>query len=193
MKTKARKRLRQNRTRSEQRTLRRNFLRKTVSLLILLLCAVPMLGGRIQPLWTIPAAVCIAMHEDTYFSMLAAVIGGFAVDIACGHVLGANAIFLVCACTMINELFAQILRRGFFHYFTLSALTALLQAALRYLLTAAVYRLPGRELLWQKTLLPSLILTVAVSLPVYLLFLPCSRLLTKRVRSMDSAAIRRDF
>lgn len=193
MKSKSKKRTRQSRTRSEQRTLRRNLLRKSISLLILLLCAAPMLGGGIQPLWTIPAAVCIAMNEEFYFTLLAAAIGGLTIDLACGNVLGANAIFLVCACTFVNLLFEQILRRGFFHYFTLTALTALMQAVLRYILTAAVYRLAGRELLWSRILLPSLLCTVAAALPVYLLYLPCNKLLTKRVRSMDAAAIRRDI
>lgn len=46
---------------------------------------------------------------------------------------------------------------------------------------------------WNSILLPSALLTLAAALLVYLLYLPLTRLLTKRVRSMDAAAIRRDF
>lgn len=184
---------RKKRTRSEQRTARRNFLRKTLSLMLLLLCAFPMLGGGLQPLWVLPAAVCISMNEDMYFCMAAGVIAGISMDLALDSVLGANAIFMVIACTAVCLLFEQLLRRSFLHYAVLTTVLVFLHSALRYLIGAGIFMRPGRELLWQKVLLPSALLTLAAALIVYLLYLPLARLLTKRVRSMDAAAIRRDW
>lgn len=183
----------QNHTRAEIRISRRNFLRKTVSILLLLLCIIPMLGGGVQPLWVIPAAICIAAREDFYFSMAAGVIAGFGIDIACNNVLGANAIFMVCFCAAVTFLFTQLLRPGFFNYLWLTALCAFLRAGLLYFLTAAIFRTEGREMLWQTVLLPSSLLTILAAVPVYLLYLPCIKLLTSRVRTMDAAAIRRDW
>ncbi|MBR3447636.1 MAG: rod shape-determining protein MreD [Oscillospiraceae bacterium] len=184
---------RQRRTGSEQRTLRRNRVRKILSLLILLLCAVPMLGGGTHALWVIPAAICICMNEDLYFCMAAGVIAGFCIDLACGNALGTNAIYMVCFCTLVCLLFEQILRRTFLHYMVLTAACAFLHSILRWVLTAGIFRTPGRELLWTDLLIPVSLRTVLAAVPVYLLFLPLSRLLTKQVRSMDAAAIRRDL
>ena len=191
--SKQHKQQRQRRTRSEQRTLRRNFIRKTASLLILLLCAVPMLGGGVHALWVIPAAVCISMNEDMYFCIAGGVAAGFCIDLACGNALGTNAIYMVCFCTLVNLLFEQILRRSFLHYMVLSAACAFLHSILRWVLTVGIFRTEGRELLWQGLLIPVAVRTVIAAVPVYLLYLPLSRLLTKRVRSMDAAAIRRDW
>ncbi len=182
-----------NRTRAEIRVSRRNFFRKLISLLLLLLCIVPMLGGNVQPLWVIPAAVCTAICEDFYFSMLAGIIAGLGIDIACGNVFGANAIYMVLFCTSVTLLFTQLLRPGFFHFFWLTALCTFLRAGLTYLLTAVIFRVDGREMLWQRVLLPSCLLTLAAAVIVYLLYLPCMKLLTKKFRSMDAAAIRRDW
>ncbi len=177
-----RKPARQSRTRSEQRAIRRNFIRKTLSLLLLLLCAVPMLGGRVQPLWVIPAVMCIAMREDLYFTMGASVLAGFCIDLACGSVLGVNSIFLVCWTTFVVLLFEQILRRSFLHYIWLTAAGTFLHALLRYFLKAVIYQTVGRELLWKTVLLPSALLTVAAALIVYVLYLPLMRLRPKRAR-----------
>ncbi|MBR6107667.1 MAG: rod shape-determining protein MreD [Oscillospiraceae bacterium] len=184
---------RQSRTRSERRTSRRNFFRMTLSMLLLLLCWFPMLGGGVRALWTIPAAICISMHEDMYFCMAAGVVGGFGIDIACGNPLGVNAIYLVICCTFVCLLFEQILRRSFFHYFVLTALCTFLRSGFVYLFSGVLFRVSGRELLWERVLLPSSLRTAAAAIPVFLCFLPLSRLLTKRVRSMDAAAISREL
>lgn len=184
---------RKSRTRSEVRKRRRDLLRRTLCLVLLLLCVIPMLGGHVQPLWVIPAAVCIAMFEDYYFVLFTSVIAGLGIDLACGHVLGANAIFMVCFCTGVTLLFTQLLRPNLVHCLWLTALGTFARAGLEYLLTAVIFRVSGREALWMQVLLPSAVMTVIAALPVYLLYLPCTKLLTARVRSMDAAAIRRDW
>lgn len=172
------------RTRSERKIMRRNFFRKLLEMLLLLLCAVPMFGGGVQPLWVIPAAVCIAVQEDMYFTMGMAAVAGLLVDIACGTVLGASAIFLVCWCTFAVLLFEQILRRSFLHYFWLNAAGTFLYAALRYCFSAALFRLEGRELFWSQVLLPSALRTLVVSLVVFVLYLPLRRLSAVRVQKI---------
>lgn len=193
VKAKQKKPQRQRRTSSEQRTRRRNFIRKALSLVLLLICLIPMLGGGLQPLWVIPAAICICMNEDLYFCMAAGVIAGLGIDLACDSILGVNAIYMVILCTAVCLLFEQILRRSFLHYLVLTAAGVFLHSALRYLLTVGIFRTAGREEFWSRILIPSSLLTLAAALIVYLLFMPLNRLLTKRVRSMDAAAIRRDL
>ena len=193
VKSKQQKPRRKSRTRAEQRTIRRNFIRKTLSLVILLLCIFPMLGGGMQPMCVIPAALCISMNEDMYFCMAAGVIGGFGMDLACGTPLGANAIFLVIVSCAVCLLFEEILRRSFLHYILLTAAAVFAQAGLTYLFRTVIFRTAGREVLWERYLLPSALWTLAAAVVIWLLYLPLSRLLTKRIRSMDAAAIRRDL
>lgn len=161
-------------------------------MLLLLLCWFPMLGGGVQALWVIPAAVCISMYEDMYFCWAAGTVGGFGIDIACGAPLGANAIYLVLCCTFVCLLFEQVLRRTALHFFILSAAVGFLHCVISYLLEGWIFRVSGREMLWQRVLFPSFIRTVIAAVPVYLCFLPLTLLLTKRVKSMDAAAVLRD-
>ena len=183
---------RSNRTRSEIKESRKRLLRRILGILLLLLCFVPMLGGGVQPLLSIPAAIIISMYDSAYFCMLTGVIAGLEIDLACDHPLGANAMLMVCFCTFVWLLFSQVLRPGFFYYLLLTACCALLRAGIEYLVTGVLFQAEGREVLWQQTLLPSFLYTVICAVPVFLLYLPCIRLLTRRVKSMDAAAVRRD-
>ncbi len=187
-----RKMSRPNRTRSEKKTRRRNALRMVLSLLLLLLCAFPMFGGGVQPLSVIPALVCICMNETFYFSIFCGALSGLLIDVACGSVLGSNALFLLVFSAFASLLFERLLRPGFWHFLWLTFVCAAGRGALSYLLTAVLFRVEGRELLFREILLPSLILTMIISLLVYLLYLPCGRLLTKRVRPLSNAVMRFD-
>ena len=180
---------RKRRTTSEKRIRRRNLLRRCISVLILLLSAVPMFGGGVQPLPVIPAVICIAMYEEFYFSVFCGVLGGLLIDTACLSPLGSNAIYLVCAVTAVWLLFKGLLRRSFLHYILVTAAAVFLRCALLYLFTQVLMRTESRGVLWSTVLLPSSELTLLAALPVYWLYLPCERLLNRRVRSMDAAAV----
>lgn len=182
-----------SRTGSEKKARRRNVLRMTVSYLLLLVCAVPMFGGRVQPLSVIPALFCIIMREDLYFTAFCSVTAGFLIDSACGSVLGANAVFLLICSVFAWLLFSQLLRRRFLSYFLLTAACILLRCCTSYLCTQVLMRVPDRGVLWRTVLLPSAGLTLLTALPVYLLYLPFAKHLTRQVRSMDAAAVRRDW
>ena len=67
---------RKSRTSAEKKKRRMNLGRQVLSILLLLLCGIPMLGGGVQALGVIPAAICISMNEDVYFSMFAGVLSG---------------------------------------------------------------------------------------------------------------------
>ena len=158
-----------------------------LSWLLLLLTALPMFGGGVQPLPVIPALVCIAVQEDLYFSMFCAVTAGFLTDIACGSYLGANAIFFVLFVTVLWLLFTQILRRSFWYFLLMTAAGTFLHAALRSVIILLFSHDHSVGAVWPQTLLPSACLTMLSALIVYVLFLPCGRLLGRRVRSMDAA------
>ncbi len=179
---------RQSRTRAERSRRRRSVLRMVISTVLLLLTAVPMLGGHIQPLPVIPALVCIAMNEDLYFSMFCGVLAGFLTDIACGSYLGANAIFDVLFVTVLWLLFTQLLHRGFLHFLWLTAAGTFLHAALRCLFAVLTTNGQGGGALWRAVLLPSALLTMLTALLVYVLYLPCGRLLNRRVRTMEQVS-----
>ena len=184
---------RRTRTRSERRTARRNYLRMALSLILLLLWAVPMFGGRVQPLPVIPALICIAMNEEFGFVIFCASAAGLLTDLACRYPLGATAIYFVIACAAVWLLFAELLRRGFLYWLLLTAVCTFLHAFLVWVLPLVSQSAAERSVLWTTVLLPSAGWTLLFALPVYLCYLPCGRLLTRRVRTMDAAAIRRDL
>ncbi len=180
-----------SKTTAEKRLRIMHTARRTISLLLLLLCAVPMFGGGVQALWVIPAAICIAMYEPCGFSMAAGVLAGLLIDLACSSHLGANAIFMVCFCTGAATLYAQVLRRTFLNFFWMVMLCTFGRAVCSYLFTAVLFQVEGQSVLWNTVLLPSALLTLFAAIPVYLLYLPGATWLRKRVKSMDAAAIHR--
>ena len=184
---------RSSRTGAEKKLRWMNAARKTLSLVLLLLSAIPMLGGGVKGLWVIPAAVCICMQESMYFCMLMGVISGILIDLACDSALCANAIFMVCFCTAASLLFSQLLRHSVLHYLFMTAVCTFLRAGASYLFTAVLFRTESRSVLWSAILLPSAYRTMLAAIPVYLLFLLLTKLRTGRVRSMDAAAVRRDW
>lgn len=183
---------RRSRTRTEIHESRMRLLRRILGILLLLLCLVPMLGGGVQPLWAIPAAIIISMYDSAYFCMLVGVISGISIDLALATPLCTNAIYMVCFCTVVWLLFSQLLRPNFIYFLLTTAACALLRSGISYLVTMVLFQVEGRELLWERVLLPSSLWTVAAAVPVYLLYLPCIKLLTKHVKPLDAAAVRRD-
>lgn len=182
---------RKSRTTTEKRIRRRNLLRMGLSVLILLLSAVPMFGGGVQPLPVIPAVICIAMQEEFYFSLFCGALGGLLIDTACMSPLGSNAIFLVCAVTAVWLLFKGLLRHSLLHFLCVTAAAVFLRCALLYLFTQVLMQTEGRTVLWTAVLLPSSLWTVVCALPVYWLFLPLRRLTAGRGHSMEAAAANR--
>jgi len=177
-------------TRSEIKESRKRLLRRILSILLLILCYVPMLGGGIQPLLSIPAAIIISMYDGAYFCMLTGVIAGLEIDLACDDPLGANAMLTVCFCTFVWLLCSRVIRPNIVYFLLLTACCAMLRNGIHYLVTAVLFQAEGREVFWQQILFPSFVRTMIGALPVYLLYLPCIRLLTKRVKSMDAAVMR---
>lgn len=179
------------RTIAEKQATRRDILRRVLSIVLLLLSAVPMLGGGVCAMWVIPVIVCICMYEQPYFCMAAGIIGGIAIDLATGAALGTNAIYLVIFATAASMLFSHLLAKSFLHYLPVTALCALLHGGLRYGIQAWLLRRPDCDVLWSAVLWPSFQKTILVAVLIYLLYLPIARLLTKRVQSMDAAAVQR--
>ena len=183
---------RKSRTSAEKKKRRMNLGRQVLSIVLLLLCGIPMLGGGVQALGVIPAAICISMNEDVYFSMFAGVLSGLMIDLACGGILCANAMFLVCFCTFVSLLFASLLRHTFLNYLLVLIVGTFGRAGIGYLLTQVLFQREGREIYWQNIQIPSCLLTLLAGVVVYWLFLPLNRLLTRQVKSMDAAAIYRE-
>lgn len=179
------------RTVAEKHATRRNILRRVLSMLLLLLSAVPMLGGGVRALWVIPVIVCICMYEHPCFCMMASVIGGIAIDLATGAAIGTNAIFLVIFATAASLLFSHLLAKRFLHYLWVTAFCALLHGGLRYSIQAWLLQRPGCNTLWSAVLLPSIYKTMVAAVVIYLLYLPIAKLLTKRVQTIDTAAVQR--
>ncbi len=179
------------RTIAEKHASRRDILRRVLSILLLLLSTVPMFGGGVCAMWVMPVIVCICMYEQPYFCMAAGIIGGIAMDLVTGTAIGTNAIYLVIFATAASMLFSHLLAKSFLHYLPVTAICVLLHGGLRYSIQAWLLRRPGSDVLWSAVLWPSIQKTMLAAVFIYLLYLPIAKLLTKRVHSMDAAAVQR--
>lgn len=109
-------------------------LRWTLYVLLLALCFVLQCTGRhLNPLYVIPAAVCISMSEGVLTAAGVGMVTGLMIDISCGKLLGLNALFLVCGCVCTALLFMHLLRHNIINVLIVTLLLAAMQGGLDYL------------------------------------------------------------
>ena len=134
-------------------------LRWTLYVLLLALCFVLQCTGRhLNPLYVIPAAVCISMSEGVLTAAGVGVVTGLMIDISCGKLLGLNALFLVCGCVCTALLFMHLLRHN------------IIKGGLDYLFYYYMWNYDAVETVFARWHLPVIFLTTGAVLPLYPIF-----------------------
>ena len=73
--------------------------------MVILLCFLVMTSGTwMKPMLLVPAAIAIAANSGQYGSALAGAVCGFLTDIACGTLVGYNAVLLTFFCIVVSLL-----------------------------------------------------------------------------------------
>jgi len=126
-------------------------------------------GSSIKPLLLIPVSLCIASHTGELQAMTTGAVCGLLLDLACGKLPGFNAFFLVIFCVLISLLYRYFLRQKLFNMLCLTAVCALIQGYLDYLLYYAVWGHEDVVLIWQNIMFPSCLMTTASSVVFYFL------------------------
>lgn len=97
------------------------------------------------PVLLIPCAVCYAVRESPFDSVLYGCVCGLLLDSASGTLTGFNALILMWNCLMISLLFHYVLRRHILNFLWLDFSVILIQSVLHYLFSTDCGNLTIRE------------------------------------------------
>ena len=106
------------RTTREQRIFNvKTVVRWILYYIVIFLCFLIMTSGTwMKPILLVPAAAAIAVNSGQYGSALAGAVCGFLIDIACGKLMGYNAVLLTFFCIIVSLLYEYYLRNKFINY-----------------------------------------------------------------------------
>lgn len=124
-------------------------------------------GSFIKPLLLIPLALCISARIGEIQAMAVGTISGLLLDVACGKLLGYNALWLVVCCVIVSLLHAYLLRDKLLNILILTAVCTAVQGYLDYVFYYAIWGHENVELIYTNIMLPSGIMTVIFTVPLY--------------------------
>lgn len=126
-------------------------------------------GTWMKPVLLVPIAVGIAMNNDLMASAFTGAVCGFLIDMACGRLLGYNAVLLTVFCITVSLVFELYFRYRFFNYLWITALAAYLQCWLDYKFYYDIWDYADVETIFVHVTLKVWLYTVISSVIVYLL------------------------
>ena len=148
-------------------------------------------GSTVKPLLLIPAALCIAAHTGEIPAMAVGVISGLLLDLACGKLLGYNAIWLVVCCVTVSLLHSYLLQEKLVNMILLCAVCTAVQGSLDYVFYYAIWGYEDVSLVYRHVMLPSGIMTMVALLPIYLLVRSIARrCASRRTHELEKTIVR---
>ncbi len=124
-------------------------------------------GNHLKPLILLSLALCISSHTGEIQATAVGVFCGFLTDIACGKLLGYNAVFFVVCCVGVSLLYNYVLRQKMLNIVILTAIAVLAQGYLDYLFYYAIWGHEDVGLIYTKIMLPVSVLTLLSTFCLY--------------------------
>lgn len=124
-------------------------------------------GSFIKPLLLIPLALCISARTGEIQAMAVGTISGLLLDVACGKLLGYNALWLVVCCVAVSLLHSYLLRDKLLNLLILTAVCTAVQGYLDFVFYYAIWGHEDVTLIYTKIMLPSGIMTVISAIPLF--------------------------
>lgn len=124
-------------------------------------------GSFIKPLLLIPLALCISARTGEIQAMAVGTVCGLLLDVACGKLLGYNAVWLVVCCVTVSLLHAYLLRDKLLNLLAMTAVCTAVQGYLDFVFYYAIWGHEDVELIYTKIMLPSGIMTLVSAIPLY--------------------------
>ena len=174
---------------------RRTALLQTVqwfcfALLSLVFYCIMRSGSSVKPLLMIPLALCISAHVREIPATAVGVAGGLLTDIACGKLLGYNAIWLVICCVASSLLHSYYLRGKLLNTLLLTAVCTAVQGYLDFMFYYAIWGHEDVSLIYTHIMLPSGIMTMVCTIPVWFLVKwLCRRCGSKRTLELEKVIV----
>ena len=159
--------------------------------LVLLCFFIMTAGSSVKPLLLIPLALCISAHFGEIPAAAVGVVGGLLTDIACGKLLGYNAVWLVVCCVMTSLLHSYYLRDKLLNILLLTAVCTAVQGYLDFMFYYAIWGDAEAEVIYTHIMLPSGIMTMVALLPIYLLVRSIARrCASRRTHELEKTIVR---
>lgn len=155
---------------TSSRYIVRQVIKWVVLALAALLCYFVMTSGStVKPLLLIPLAMCVSVYVSEIPAAAVGVVGGLLTDIACGKLLGYNAVWLVVCCVTVSLLHSYYLREKFLNILGLTAVCTVVQGYLDFMFYYAIWGHENVTLVYTHVMLPSGIMTLLCTIPIWLL------------------------
>lgn len=149
----------------------RNYIvRHTLFVLLMAFCYIFVSSvntGGTLPLLLIPCAVCYAVREAPFDSVLYGCVCGLLLDSASGTLTGFNALILMWSSLMISLLFHYILRRHILNFLWLDLAVIVIQAMLHYLFFYRLWEFDLSGMVFRKIFIPEMIWTNILGVVLY--------------------------
>ena len=144
--------------------------------MVILLCFLVMTSGTwMKPMLLVPAAIAIAANSGQYGSALAGAVCGFLTDIACGKLVGYNAVLLTFFCIVVFLLYEYYLRNKFVNYIIITSGAAYIQCWLDYKFYYEMWEYADVELIFSQISMKVWALTIISAVFIYLIIAPVNR------------------
>ncbi len=127
-------------------------------------------GSLLKPVLLVPVALCIAVNNDLMSAAYTGAFCGFLIDIACGRLLGFNAVILTVFCVATTLVFELYLRKKFINYFIITTIMTFLQCWLDYKFFYEIWGYADVERIFTNVTLKVWIYTIISSIILYVIF-----------------------
>lgn len=127
-------------------------------------------GSWTKPVLLVPAALCIAMNNDLMASAYTGAFCGLLIDIACGRLLGFNAVVMTVFCVAMTLIYELYLRKKFINFILTSAAMTFLQCWLDYKFFYEIWGYADVERIFTNVTLKVWLYTVISSVVMYVIF-----------------------
>lgn len=146
-------------------------LRWLLYFLIIFVCFILMTSGSLlKPVLLVPVALCIAVNNDLMSAAYTGAFCGILTDIACGRLLGFNAVIFTVFCVATTLIFELYLRKKFINYFIITSIMTFLQCWLDYKFFYEIWGYADVERIFTNVTLKVWIYTIISSVVLYVIF-----------------------
>lgn len=155
-----------------QKQLRRSAIKWFIYIITLIFFYILMVSGTFgiwQPFLIIPLAVSVSLFERELSSCVYALFCGYFIDIACRFIFGFSSVWLMIICLASSLLSRNLIRVNIINFLWIDAIAIILEFLMDYLFNVFIWDISNQEVIFNKTIFPSIISTIIASPVIYFL------------------------
>ncbi|MCL2693863.1 MAG: hypothetical protein FWE60_02015 [Oscillospiraceae bacterium] len=138
-----------------------------------------------QPIFIIPLAIAVAMHEREFGGALFGAVCGLMIDTACGNLFGMSSVWLMPCTLAASLLIMNLMRSNFINHLWMTASACLIMAFMEYFFKYLIWDEPNSGIILRMYIIPSYIWAIMLSPPVYFLV----RVTARRFKAQETGQL----